>query len=142
MAYVTNDRLSNYYASVLRVAQGPSGVASSISPQFVTDANTFAYNIIRSKLRARGYSLTDIDQWDRREEFNLKLGTYNLLLSAANLQSDDTWPEKYNIEDQLDDVIVTIDGEPVEIETEDANAESGRMACYSDLDEDLEDDLP
>lgn len=131
--YVSNSDLKDYFAGQLRLKDGSSALPSGIPEILYTRANQAAFDEILAKLRGRGYSREDIDQWDRREEFNLDLGTYWLLRSAANLEADDTWPEKFNRRAELDDVILTIDGEPVEVVSAESNIAHGRLDDFENL---------
>jgi len=131
--YVSNSDLKDYFAGQLRLKDGSSALPSGIPEILYTRANQAAFDEILAKLRGRGYSREDIDQWDRREEFNLDLGTYWLLRSAANLEADDTWPEKFNRRAELDDLILTIDGEPVELVSGESNIAHGRLDDFENL---------
>lgn len=68
-------RLASTWADMVR--DGPQW------EEIVSTANTDAYNEIRSALVNRGFTVAVIDTWDRRAEFNRKLGLCNALVEGA-----------------------------------------------------------
>lgn len=53
------------------------------------NGNNAAYGMIRRALVARGYSATQIDQWDDREEFNLNLAICYAIRHGATTRNYD-----------------------------------------------------
>lgn len=71
--YITNAELVAKVAA--RTGQTPDHLIANGSQWngIIEDANTDAYNHIRSVLVGRGFSTSVIDTWDRRAEFNRKV---------------------------------------------------------------------
>lgn len=78
----------------------------------IADCNQSAHDWIVSKLANRGFTLAQMNSWDRRVEFNRQLALYMSLVNGTTAESyDDKWPEKLKYwMDWLDDVPITIDG--------------------------------
>lgn len=78
----------------------------------IDDCNQSAHDFIVGKLANRGFTLAQMDQWDRRVEFNRQIAMYMSLVNGTTAEAyDDKWPEKLKYwMDWLDDVPITIDG--------------------------------
>lgn len=112
MPFITDDALKTRLAAVLK--QSDPGDLADVWDGIISDANAAAYNSIVAHLAARGYTLAQIAAWDRRDEFNMDLGLYWALVKGAGIQAyDDRWVEKLNRLKELDEAIITIDGELV-----------------------------
>jgi hypothetical protein len=82
----------------------------------VTRANVQAYNLIRRRLAARGFSPSQMDDWDDASEFNVQIGKLFALRSAAmaggNYDLNALQMEWEYYLKELDDGVFLIDGEP------------------------------
>jgi hypothetical protein len=83
VAFITDDVLKDKLASELKVLG--SGLTDAAWDNIIHDSNSSAKNEILTKLYARGYSLTQIQTWDRVEEFQTDIGLYWCLVKGANL---------------------------------------------------------
>lgn len=83
MAWITDNALADAVAARLQTTRANQ---ESVSPHWTTiigQANTEAYQTIRTVLLDRGYSVANIDAWDRRVEWNTKLGVCIALENGA-----------------------------------------------------------
>ena len=133
---VTNDQLKTFFAATLRLRGGKSDLVESYDT-FVPVANTRAYNQILARLLAKGYSRTNADAWDDLANTVKFQATYYLFHSGAQLQADDTWPEKFNVLASLDDenFVLLVNGEIVDIESDEAGISYGKMTYLTTVEE-------
>lgn len=125
---VSNEQLKTFFAAQLRLRGGKGDLVASYDV-LVPVMNSRAYNQILAKLLAKGYSRANIDAWDELANTIKFQATYYLFHSGAQLQADDTWPEKFNILETLDDedFVLLVDGELVDVEADEAGISYGKM---------------
>lgn len=115
--YITNDVLKARLVACLQRA----GLTDSDSnwDLIVADANEWAYNEIVSALLERGFTISQINEWDRREEFNKSLGLFwCLVLGGVTHAYDDKFIRDLDRREELKTVFVSTGQEPVDPETE------------------------
>lgn len=103
--------------------------------EIVPHANISAYHDIVAALLKRGYSITQIDSWDSREDFNRDIGAYKALVDGGCTKDfDETFILLKNRMAELETLELVIDGEIVTPETltSSGTIQSGPMV--SDLD--------
>lgn len=125
---VSNEQLKTFFAAQLRLRGGKGDLVASYDV-LVPVMNSRAYNQILAKLLAKGYSRANIDAWDELANTIKFQATYYLFHSGAQLQADDTWPEKFNILETLDDedFVLLVNGELVDVEADEAGISYGKM---------------
>lgn len=80
----------------------------------VTAALTDAYNLIRSKLIARGVAAADILSWSRGSEFQSDIAVYMFCIStglhqtSANTENQRSWWKEFDRRKELDTVEVVL----------------------------------
>lgn len=136
MADLTDDMLTQRLRAALKLE------ANQPTPPWwsplVTDAVSFARGEVRSRLVARGYSASQITQWERLEEFGKDIGLWHLLLNGGLLEA---YPELEKLLPLLDrrtelDTVVLLspDGEHLHAEIEHHGLVGhGRMKNNADL---------
>jgi hypothetical protein len=97
----------------------------------VRDANTDAYALIREVLVGRGYALADIDAWDRRRDFNRRIGLCNALTEGAGIAPREiNWDAVDRIcaaKEELAEVLLTVDAVPADLEAAGTGVSHGDM---------------
>ncbi len=74
MAYVTDTDVQTTLAAMLKRADLNS--IEGYWTALITQCNAAGYNEVRGALLNRGFTLAQIDAWDRREEFNRDLALW------------------------------------------------------------------
>jgi hypothetical protein len=110
VAYVTDVEVKTYFAAHLGVDNTALDARYDV---LIPRANTAAYNQIRSKLLERGFTLTQIDDWDQGEEFNLDLACCYLLRTGHQTAESDLWQQKFCRQAELETVTILVDGEVI-----------------------------
>lgn len=129
MALVTD---ADVKAAVAARLSTPVGNLQSQWDEIVTRANVQAYNLIRRTWAARGYTESQVDDWDDGEEFNLNLAVIFAMRNGAMANSydqqaiDKLWD--YYLA-QFKETVFLVDGEQV-----DPEAARGRIS-FGDLSE-------
>jgi hypothetical protein len=108
VAYITDDELKTALQAHLKLQNLPDVPDSALL--MLTACNDEGYKRVRMRLSARGFSPDQIDSWDLAPEYNRHIGIYWLLVYAANMSAEDLWPEKHNLEEELDTITVTNGG--------------------------------
>ena len=127
MAWITDDDLGDAVAARLQTTRAQLASDSAYWTTIVSDANTEAYQYIRTKLLARGYSIENIDGWDRREEFNKKLGVCIALENGAAAKNYplDAVDRICKCREELETVAIVVDDAVVTSESSGARVSSG-----------------
>lgn len=110
MAYVTDDDVKETLAAMLKRA----AVASTEDYWLglVPQCNVAGYNEVRGALLNRGFTLAQIDAWDRREEFNRDLALWWVGVKGEAYFSDaeKQMLAKLDRRQELETVAVVADG--------------------------------
>lgn len=111
MPYVTDDAVREQFASVLLKVLGVDRLPDGYE-RLVARSNQRAYSFLRRKLIARGYSASQADSWDDREELNLDLAVMWCLLEDGTSAGT---AKSYDRRAELDDAMfrLTVGGEAV-----------------------------
>lgn len=130
MAWITDTVLGEAVAFRLGTTRTALLADSTYWTTIITDANTEAYNAIRTKLLDRGYSVANIDAWDRRVEFNTKLG---VCIALENGAASKNYPLEAvdricKCREELENVAIVVDD--VVVDPESGNSRVG----YGDVD--------
>lgn len=110
MSFVTDGQLLAMVADRLKVrpADLPAYWADSITPQ----ANESAYQEVLGRLLDRGFTKTQIDQWDRGAEFQQAIGLYLALVNGGAYAGYDAGVlQMLDRRKELKEVLVFISGE-------------------------------
>lgn len=111
MPYNTTDTIKGRLAGILKQA---SAALPTYWDNIVSDSRTRAYNEIVSKLTDRGFTIAQIDTWDRRTEFELDIALFWCLVSGAGLAAyDDKFLKLFDRRLELDTVNLTADDVPI-----------------------------
>lgn len=107
--WITNAKLRILFADAIKVEHT---ALPERYIEIVSDANTAAAADITSALTGRGYTSSQIDEWDRRVEFNKHLGLFWCFISG-NVSStySDVMINKLDRRKELQTVQITIGGE-------------------------------
>lgn len=140
MAYITDAAL---LASVAARLGSTSATITADSPHevvIVGECNTEAYNEVRARLIARGYTAAQVDAWDRAAEFNRRVGVCFALRALAIFRETDLKALEMicTCLDDLDTVTLTEDDEPIEPASDSGGISSGALS--NDLDVFVEDE--
>lgn len=109
MAYITASDLKDVLAAHLKLANA-TALPSQID--VVADQCVQAgYQEIVSRLLDRGFTQAQIDDWDRNAEFNRDLAMWFVLRHVAESDDGDLWPQKFDRREELESVVVVVDGE-------------------------------
>ena len=77
----------------------------------LTNAVQYAYNEIIDRMTKRGFSQAQIDQWDRRVEFNTQIGLWwCFACGGVPANGDDRWVKNFDLRKDLDSVGLFIGG--------------------------------
>lgn len=113
MAYNTTDTIKGRVAGLLKKTTADLG---SYWDNIVSDSRTRAYNEIISRLTGRGFTVAQINTWDRAAEFELDIAIYWCLVSGAGLSDpDDKYINRFDRRMELDDVWLTASGVAIDI---------------------------
>lgn len=105
----------------------------ALRPAALIESIDWAYLKICSKLQARGYAQAQIDGWDMRVGYNLRLAVYWMLVKHSNLEADDLWVEKWNCLADLDTESLLIGGVIQTPTTSYGQVGYGRLDSSTDL---------
>lgn len=108
--WITDAELRGAMAHSLKVTD--AGLAADAAwPDIITESNQSACDDITSILLGRGYTIGQIDLWDRRVEFNKDLGRYWSFVrgNCANTYSD-VLINKLDRRKDLEKVVIMTDG--------------------------------
>lgn len=111
MAFTTVSQLKARVAALLKK---DSTELADYWGTLVEDAQAAAYQEIVSAFSERGFSLAQIDGWDRGAEFEKDIACFWALTKGAGLTGeDDRWVNKLDRREELKTVKVLVDGEAV-----------------------------
>lgn len=135
MAYITDEYLLGKVAARLGTTVELLTDEAEQWIDIVADANVEAYNAIRTALVARGYDAETADLWDRREEFNRKLGLCFALRDGALTREYDSkaLDRLCNCEEALETVPILINGVEAEVESGEGSIGYGDMSRDDDV---------
>ncbi len=111
-------------------------VAESYWQPIIADANQSAYQLIRSTLLGRGYTGDAIDAWDRRAEFNRRIGLCHALTEYALLKDGVNTVALDRVclcEKELDTVVLDAGGEVQAPTGGGATVSRGEMRSCTDV---------
>ena len=107
----------------MRLKQSSPDNLAAYWDNIITDANNSAWEDIREKLGRRGFTETQIDTWDRSEEFNKDIGLYWCLVKGGvGHNYDDRFIRQLDRRAELETIQVTIAGAVVQPGDEDLDA--------------------
>lgn len=132
--YVAADELLSEVAAFIGTTPDKLTAESPHWIRKAASANTDAYNEIRSRLVGRGYTTAQVDQWDRRAEYNRRIALYFALCDGAALKDADleAVDKLKRWLDDLDTVVVLIDGEEPELGSGSSGVNYGDMTNSGD----------
>jgi hypothetical protein len=112
VAYISDATLKTAVAKRLGTTTTETDTAMSHLESIVSDANEQAYNTILSVMLGQGYVKATIDQWDRRVEFNRRLGVCIAFRELALGKDYDltALDQVCKCEEELKTVTITVDG--------------------------------
>lgn len=109
--FVEDTELLTALANQLK-ASSPNELPAYYAADLIGRSNTAAYQEIVGRLRARGYTQTQVDGWDRGEEFQLAIGLYFCLVNSGAYGGFDPMAmQALDRRKELDKVIVFVNGE-------------------------------
>lgn len=112
MPWITDDDLTDRLLDALQKAELETSGAWSTT---ITDANRKAHRTVLTALQKRGYTLSQINRWDQRSEFNIDLGIFwALTLAGTTKNYSDTFIKPFDRREELKTIEVLIDDELVE----------------------------
>jgi len=126
VAYITDNELKAFLKAHLK----SSATLPTYWDTLVSIANTAAYNTILEKLLGRGYEQSDIDAWDRRQEFNYDLAMCRLLRHAASGNTPENWQQQFCRAGELDTIDLLVDGEIVDPVADEGEIGYGESAVH------------
>lgn len=129
--WLSDNDLGDTVAARLGTTRTSLAADSAYWTTIISEANTEAYNYIRTKLLDRGYSVANIDAWDRRVEFNKKLG---VCIAFENGAASKNYPLEAvdricKCREELETVAIVVDDEVVSPES------GGARVSYGDVDD-------
>lgn len=135
MAYITDTVLRTALAKRIGTTLSWLDTSSPHFDQLVTEANEQAYQTILTVLLGAGYEKATIDTWDRREEFNRRLGVCFALREGALLNEGQLAALEHvcKCEEELKTITVTVNGEIVEPDGGNPVVGTGDMANANDV---------
>lgn len=132
MAWTTDTEIKTAVASLLKLSSVNDLPSHWDDP--VTAANTAAYNWLRGKLAGRGYSPSQMNEWDARRDYNRRAALCHLYremgLQELPVTSLDRICESLK---EMDDIDLTADGEL--LVPENAGGGSIGTGAYADSDD-------
>jgi hypothetical protein len=133
--YITNADLLVAVANRLGVRAADLIATNPQWEEIVATANAEAYQEIRSVLVGRGYTVEQVDAWDRRAEFNRKVAVCHALVEGALLRQMDgeALDRVCKCREELADVVLLVDGEAPELELDKSNITAGDLANPGDV---------
>lgn len=87
MARITEAQLHFSLSKLLKFSDESS--MPDFWDEIVSEAATFAYNEVRGRLEARGFSRANVDGWDRLEEVTRDLGLWRSIVMGGVYSSFD-----------------------------------------------------
>lgn len=106
--WITDETLKQALADILKKSAGD---LSDYWDRIITDANQSATDDITYRLMARGYSVSQIDQWDQRVTFNRDIGLFWALTRGGGLGDySDLWINKLDRRKELETVALFAGG--------------------------------
>lgn len=134
-AWLTDALLGDAVAARLQTTRANQESASPHWTTIISEANNEAYYHIRSVLLDRGYSIANIDAWDRRVEFNKKLG---VCIAFENGAAGRDYPLEAvdricKCREDLLTVAIVVSDEVVDPESGSARVSTGDMNTANDV---------
>lgn len=110
MSFVTDLELSGAVADRLKLG-GISSLQPYLTNTIIPQANQSAYQEILGSLLARGFTKSEVDAWDRGEEFQLAIGLFFALMNSGSYQGyDQETLQCLDRRKELKSVLVFVDG--------------------------------
>lgn len=132
MAFINAATLED--AVLVRLGQAATATPASSITAVITDCVEDAYQEILTVLTGRGYTAAQIAAWDRRAEFNRKIGVCLALMNiGVNHEIDEQRLDRVcKCREELLTVEIMVDGEIVTPSTEFAGFGHGAMDTGND----------
>lgn len=107
-AYISTATLKTALAQILQKADESK---LAVGVQTLQNAVDFAYNEIIDRMTRRGFTKGQVDQWDRRVEFNTQIALWHCFAAGGvPANGDDKWVKNYDVRKDLDTVGLYVGG--------------------------------
>lgn len=126
-------------ARVARILSDNNYESDTVDEEIISSCLEASKQEIITRLRNRGYSLAQINEWARQKEFHLDIGTWYALLRLGFQRGDEEdWIEVFDRREELDDIIIVDDAGDILIPAETPTEGIFDMFDLEALNEDLD----